>query len=85
MRFLLLRTSPSHPCKRQSKHRKREWDRKRQVDPEMPGYFHSAVGVIEVESKEAHAEDCLEEEAELVINITVLDIPKRMLVGEKSL
>jgi hypothetical protein len=84
MRLLLLRTSPSHPRIRQSKHRKREWDRKRQVDPEMPGYFNSAVGVIKVEMKETHTEDCLEE-VELVINKTVLDIPTRMLVGEKSL
>jgi hypothetical protein len=75
MRFLLLRTSPPHPRKRQSKHRNREWDRKRQVNPEMPGYFNSAVGVIKVEMKEAHTEDCLEE-VELAIKISVPDIPK---------
>jgi hypothetical protein len=85
MRFLLLRTSPSHPRIRQSKHHKRKWDRKRQVNPEVPRYFHSAVGVIEVESKEAHTEDCLEGEGELVIKKTVPDIQKQMLGAEKSL
>jgi hypothetical protein len=85
MQFPLLRTSPFHPRIRQSKHRKREWDRKRQVNPEMSRYFNSAVGVVKVEMEEAHTEDCLEGEVELVIDRTVPDTPKRMLVAEKSL
>jgi hypothetical protein len=83
--LLLLRTSPPHPRKRQSKRRKREWDRNRQVNPALAGHFNSAVGFIKVEMKDAHTGDCLEEEVEVVIDTTIPDIPKRMLVGEKSL